>query len=290
MTKKIGLIVCLILLLNFNWVWAMPIIEISSEKDSYTIGDEVTLFLDIFNPSESEETYFLTESIYCVGESSPFPTIFSVSVPGRSTMSLINTPLRVTETTPPCTFVYELGLIESGVSVALESFEIEVIGTLRTFDYFDVRSCKDEICSKISRVFELLDSRIYLKSFKTEGVDLIGTLTLPDTSTQTLTFTNNIAEIPITQTGTYSAEITASKEGYQDYTSYIEFKVVDEISEVIDLTHICNPPDGDCRQDETYQNCPQDCDQKPSNILTTIHNWINDIETLPNLFNIIGGY
>ena len=87
---------------------------------------------------------------------------------------------------------------------------------------------------------------------------MFGKLNLPDGSSRDLEFKDNIAKIKLKKLGKYSAEITAKKQGYQDYTFYVEFDVVEKLPQIVDLSGICNL-NGVCDDGENYQNCPQDC-------------------------------
>jgi len=263
----------------------MASLEISELNDYYFTGDVVEITYTYTNDFTERKGFIIIEDLpmhytdYVEGINMPFWKYIELE-PGES-ITETSQSFTVSPDLLSGTYYYNITVFSSNgeiVDTAILNFNI--FNDILVFEYFEVYTCEDYECDEIKSLF-LLSDTVYIQAYNIELADLTAILTLPDTSTQALTFTDNIAELQLTQTGTYSAEIMASKEGYQDYTSYIEFEVVDEISEVIDLTHICNPPDDYCGEDETYQNCPQDCNYLfEDELLDEIDDWIEDINIL----------
>ena len=103
------------------------------------------------------------------------------------------------------------------------------------------------------------DEDIQLNYFSEINAPTIkATLTLPDNSQQEISLPTSITA---SQTGTYSLEAIASKEGYKTITKSIEFVVL-EHEPNIPFAGECNA-NGSCDFGETEQNCPQDCSKEP---------------------------
>ncbi|MBU0506851.1 hypothetical protein KJ708_12750 [bacterium] len=84
-------------------------------------------------------------------------------------------------------------------------------------------SCKTPSCSQKSKTF-ILRENIYLDySSSIKDLSQTATLTYPDETTRSLTLPTSIKA---TQTGTYTLEVTASKESYKTTTQTTEFAVI----------------------------------------------------------------
>jgi hypothetical protein len=131
--------------------------------------------------------------------------------------------------------------------------QVEVSGTLKDME-IEIHTCKDRGCKERSKIF-IQSENIYL-SYKSqpENVILEASLEYPDKSLEKI-------QLPISirpsQIGTYTLEISASRNGYQDLVKSTNFAVIDAIPEIKSIS-ICEI-DGICQGKETNQNCPQDC-------------------------------
>ncbi|MFC1697130.1 hypothetical protein ACFL1H_02260 [Nanoarchaeota archaeon] len=119
---------------------------------------------------------------------------------------------------------------------------------------FNLKLCKDKSCSDRSKIF-LLNDMIYLdytSSILTPAITT--TLIYPDGKIKKISFAHSIeAE----QMGTYTIEITASKEGFKNIKLVEQFAVIEKEPEIRDAS-VCNG-NGICDSGENSQNCPQDC-------------------------------
>ncbi len=193
--------------------------------DSYTIGDSALLSIKIENTSMGQRGITLEEALY-QPDIPAFPKISQVIVPPDGTIVLpASWELEVYETTPPGRYSYSVKVIENGETIALDSFEFFVYGTLDTFDYIRLRLCYDAQCNEKGDLFTPGDSPIYLKAYSPEEAEFTGLLNMPDGSIRDLIFTGDKAQISFNAIGTYTAAVTASKEDYESYATTIEFRV-----------------------------------------------------------------
>ncbi|MAG20411.1 hypothetical protein CL618_03190 [archaeon] len=101
-------------------------------------------------------------------------------------------------------------------------------------------------------------------SLNTENPLIKATLTLPDKSTQQLTLP---IMIKADQIGTYSLEVTASKQGYKTQTVKEQFAVIEKPAKIRSIS-VCNV-DEICSEGENVKNCPQDCKAKREKVRLT---------------------
>jgi len=90
-------------------------------------------------------------------------------------------------------------------------------------------------------------------------------LIYPDGETEEI---NLPSTITASQIGTYTLEITASKEGYKTITKTEQFGVIEKAVQIKDAS-VCEV-DGVCEGDETYKNCPQDCGQETAKLVDKV--------------------
>ena len=102
-----------------------------------------------------------------------------------------------------------------------EYFNIE---TKPSFD-LNILTCKDVDCNETTKVFVKGESIYINYDSEISTLLIITTLTYPDGTSQQLTIPTSIkAE----QVGTYSLEVSASKQGYRTMTESIQFGVIEE--------------------------------------------------------------
>jgi hypothetical protein len=97
--------------------------------------------------------------------------------------------------------------------------------------------CGDAECTDIRTIYEIDDSPVYIRAFKTEGLSLQGQILLPDSTIKELDFKNQFTTIRLSQTGQYFGSLTATKQGIpHSFQQNFEFTVVDKLPEIIDLS------------------------------------------------------
>jgi len=114
--------------------------------------------------------------------------------------------------------------------------------------------CKDKECIKKSRVYKT--GEILFLDYKTKVADIKSkaNITMPDNSIQQIDLPNNIV---LDQVGIYKIIVNSKANNYKDNMQSFEVTVLEgEIK--VNNKRICNA-DGICSNQETAQNCPQDC-------------------------------
>lgn len=99
-----------------------------------------------------------------------------------------------------------------------------VLATNPSFN-FNVRVCKDSNCSNHANIF-VAGSKIYLRDYSNLlGININSVLTLPNGKRENLNFP---ADIIANQIGTYSLNVTASKQDYKTISQIVQFGVISE--------------------------------------------------------------
>lgn len=117
----------------------------------------------------------------------------------------------------------------------LEPYNLEFKKTFRVNNLLELSItpliCKDASCAEKAKIF-LRGEKIYINYISSvENSAVKGVLTLPDMSTQQLVLPTSIAADKI---GTYTLEITATKEGYKNVSVTEQFAVIDQNANVKD--------------------------------------------------------
>lgn len=134
---------------------------------------------------------------------------------------------------------------------------------------FDLETCKDSSCSEKSVVF-LKNENMYLSyESSIDNPSINALLTYPDGKKEQIDIPSSIKA---GQIGTYTIEVTASKEGYITAIDKVQFGVIEKHTEVRPVS-VCNA-DGVCDSRENPQNCPQDCSKKEISSLNFNQLWI----------------
>ena len=121
-----------------------------------------------------------------------------------------------------------------------------------SFD-FEILLCKDESCAQRSKKL-IIGEEIYLDYDSDVSYPLISAvLVYPDLSIDKITLPTSIRA---SQIGTYTLEVTASKEGYKTITKTEQFAVIEK-APVIKSVSRCNA-NNICEDNENHQTCPQD--------------------------------
>lgn len=231
-------------------------LDVEINGNTFKPGDEVQLKIRIKNDYPEVKTFLIIDYISSEDYAEMAQVREIVLSPKES--RVIERNFIVSKNLPSGPYKYLVSVSLDDEVIDNKTISFTITGTLKRFKNIYYKTCLDPNCTKPKITFELSNSPIYLKVFETEGAILTGALTLPDSSTSSLKFSDGLAKIKLKQTGKYSAEITAKKQGYQDYTFYVEFDVVEKLPQIVDLSGICNL-NGVCDNGENYQNCPQDC-------------------------------
>jgi len=98
--------------------------------------------------------------------------------------------------------------------------------------YIDINLCKDEECSKKTKVF-LKDEELFIQSLSdVENPEKIITIIKPSG------FNVNSEKLVLDEVGQYSILVTALKQGYKDYSEKIDFVVIEESPSINEKTFV----------------------------------------------------
>jgi len=251
----IVIIVILILIFTISSVYAELFLEVN--QNAFTPGETISVRGYVKNNGSSQEVFDVSEHFFS-DKFAESPLFHNVTLEVNE-MYFIRQDITVPKTLPSGKYHYAVtSVAEDGSISEQKRVDFTISGTLKTFDNLSLQTFSNSACTIPKSVFLRSAGRIYLKAFDTENAYLTGKVTLPKASTVKIYFSNNIAQIAITQLGNYAIDIIASRAGYQDYAKNLEFEVVNSLHIYENRTNLCNV-NGICDQGENIQNCPQDC-------------------------------
>ena len=224
-------------------------------KQSFVKGETISFDYTFISTEDINVTF--VPYIKCLGGgiSTPFLQSKSISLSKNVPLTDSYELIQVTEDLDSQMCVAHLGMISPSKEVFEQTFYIETL----PYFLFDILTCEDPSCAEESKVF-VKGKDIHLDyNSDVEALLIEAILTYPDLTTKQITLPTSIkAE----QIGTYTLEVTASKEGYKTITKKEQFGVIEKHAE-IPFESDCNK-DGVCTGEENPQNCPQDCSQTAS--------------------------
>jgi hypothetical protein len=142
------------------------------------------------------------------------------------------------------------------LSPAQQTFTKNFLITANPSFSIELRTCKDPACINRSKVFIQEDS-VYLDySSSVANPSISATLAYPDGTSGQVSLPGSIKA---TQTGTYTLDVTASKQGYNSQSVKEQFGAIQGEAD-IQSASMCNS-NGRCDSGENGQNCPQDCEK-----------------------------
>jgi hypothetical protein len=239
----------LIFLLIFSA--SVEALEIDLElKNSYSVGERVLFNYTIL--SDTDQQIIFTPYIFCSNAPLALVEEEKINLVADELHTGTYAIFTVTEEIEPQTCTAYVQILSPVQMTEQKNFTID---TSPSFS-LQLDSCKKQFCTEKSKVF-VRGEDIYLDySSDVDNPSITATLTYPDGTTRTLTLpTSTRAE----QIGTYTLEVTASKQGYKDAETRTQFAVIEQEAG-IPYVSVCNL-NGVCDNDENYQNCPQDCEK-----------------------------
>ncbi len=188
-------------------------------KESFGLGEKISFDYTIVSETSQEIEYIV--SVDC--PNAPLPLLDLKTASLEPNIPLTNNYVymdAVNERIEPQTCKAIVGILNPEISEE-KSFSI----TTNPGFEFNILTCKDAECTEQEKVF-VLNENIYLDYISEVSNPLItAILTYPDSSTNQFVFPTSIkAE----QTGIYTLEVTASKQGYKTITKKIKFGVIEE--------------------------------------------------------------
>ena len=224
-------------------------VEITT-KQSFELGEQISFNYTI--TSDSEESVMFVSYVSCPNGPGDMPEQLTVFVSKEQPYTGKRLFLSVDESfeTQTCRAIVS---ITSPVEKDYTQ-DFNVIGVPR-FD-FTIQTCKDSECAQNTNTFFIGDI-IYVIANSEKTPNITAIITKPDGYSQNLAFSNGYANFMPQSTGTYTINIVAELTGYKTEKIELQLTVSDSIPVITD-TSVCN---GDfiCDENETPQNCPQDC-------------------------------
>ena len=240
-----------IFLLNINLCLSQtnPDIDIKiNVNDTFQINDTLNFTYTLTSNQDAEITY--TPYISCQMAPQPFLEEKEISMKANEPYQGKYSSITVDDNLEPqiCTAFIQ---ISSPIEKKIEKeFKIETSPSFQ----FNLQYCKDESCAEKTKVF-ILNDDIYLSyTSEVEDLGITAKLIYPDKTEKQIALPT---AIKAEQIGNYEIEIIAEKDGYKTITKKDMFGIIGEQVEIKSAS-ICNA-DGICSNQETAQNCPQDC-------------------------------
>ena len=235
MHKIIYLAILMLLVLLQSISVGAILVEISKVNGTYYPGDYVKLETKIFNGLEENKTYILEEIVF-EAESTPniFPVVTLLELGPMEGISVTQSSFFITADMSPGDYIYSVRILEEGKDIKTAGTSFKINGTMKRFKDISILLCNDLTCSLDELTFTRSE-RIFLRVTGKEDAMLQAEIIYPDKMKKTLLFSNGTAEIPSKQIGKYRAIIIASKEGYEDYMTELEFHVIEKDVMVGDL-------------------------------------------------------
>ncbi len=109
----------------------------------------------------------------------------------------------------------------------IETMDVEI--TAEPIFSFSLLTCKDFSCIEKSKVFVQGDTAYFDYSSSVANPSITATLTSPDSSQQQVSFPMSMG---LTEIGTYTLTVAATKEGYKDNSASVMFGVIEKEVEI----------------------------------------------------------
>jgi len=200
-------------------------LSLATAQHVYKLGDTILVTADLYNDFDTEVNTVLECRL--TGHTRRFPDrLVSCRVtlgPGEL-KTVILYKIYVTEGFPSDEYTAVARLILENTVYEEQEVTFLVEDTLKQMD-FEIHLCKDRECEHESKVFIRSDTIYMSYESSIEGIQVAGTVSLPDGSTEHVVLPT---ELRVTQIGSYVLLVTASKEGYTHDTKKINFAVIEK--------------------------------------------------------------
>ncbi len=226
------------------------IVSFLIENEVYNPGDKVLLKTLIKNEDDINSRLYLEYNLFSLEEDYISELeLQKISIESSSEKE-VNFSMDVIETMPSGDFKAIVRLLNGKVELDKKEIQFKIENTLKEAEII-LRSCEDKDCINENAVFRKNET-IFLEMDNPDLINLNASLTFPNGSSNQITLPY---EFRTNEEGVYSLLLSGTKEGYEDASEELIFGV----KEVrILLTQTCNSNDV-CEENETGQNCPQDC-------------------------------
>ncbi|MCK4589763.1 MAG: hypothetical protein KAT77_04920 [Nanoarchaeota archaeon] len=226
--KKIIFII-LFLLIFINVVKAEELLTLNTAQPVYVPGDTILISTEVYNNNSYQIQAILESLMSNQGGTYPLGIIpHSLTLDPYEKEELVLYNILVDENFISDLYRVSASLVINNERVATRSINFSITETLKEIEV-DIKTCKDLACTEKSKIF-IKNEKIYLDYYSKVPEPIItATLTLPDETTQQLTLPTSIET---GQIGTYTLDITASKEGYKTLSKKEQFAVIEQEAQI----------------------------------------------------------
>jgi len=222
--KKTIIIVLLVLNILITQYASAHVFRITSNKTTYTPEDEIIIKLEVKNTQTFKNKFDVYMRI--TEENSRSPPLFKyypiTLLPDESTNITYRT--NVSEYMVNGNYTVHAYILEDGFITYEDTKRFSITGLPEIMDVEILLSNKSDF-SILKDVF-LTTQRIYIGyRASTGGINVRCTLTHPDNSSEDIIIPCSII---CNQTGLYSLDITAEKQGYRNITKTMQFAVIEK--------------------------------------------------------------
>ena len=202
-------IICiLIYILYLNLVSAVISIDINIPS-SFTTGEIISFRYTLI--SDTNQKIVFTPYSFCQNTPVSFLQQNTISLIAGQPYTNTYTDITITEDIEPQTCTAYVQIISPIPQIASKNFSIV---TNPSFD-FSIKTCKDSACIQKSKIF-IKNENIYLNyDSSVAQPSITAKLTYPDKSQKSI---NLPTTIKAEQIGTYTLDVTATKQGYKEMT------------------------------------------------------------------------
>lgn len=229
------------------------IILVDSEKNSYSPGDKILIKAKVKNEEDSSSEFYFEYDIFSHENNYDSELVLQKISLNSDEEKEFNFSMDVSETMPSGNYKAIVRLLKKNIEEELDKKDVSfnVNGTLKTMDPV-LMSCEDKDCENEAKVFGENET-IFLDYENSVEANVNALLIYPNGTESAIDLPYNFSS---NNKGDYRLIINVSKEGYQDSKDEIIFGITEDAN--INLEETCNL-NKICDNNETIQNCPQDC-------------------------------
>lgn len=226
------------------------IISAISEKEIYSPENKILLKTSVKNNEDFNSSLYLEYNLYSLEEDYVSELeLQKISIKANSEKEF-NFSMDAVETMPSGNYKAIVRLLNKNNELDKKEIQFKVENTTKEGEIL-LQSCKDENCISETKMFNKNET-VYLYVNNPDSMDLTASLTFPGGNTNQIVLPYQFL---LVDEGVYGLLVTGIKPGYENIEEELIFGVKDI---KINLIETCDS-DNICEDNETRQNCPQDC-------------------------------
>lgn len=237
---------------------ALPIktVFLSVDKNIYKANEDVWVTYVVMNSSNVKKNWRVVYNFSSEDKEVALVGQEELITVEKGEEGRVSFSTKVDENFSPGYYMVTVNLFENDEKINSKTEMIKIEGTKRKINA-NIMVCSDKNCNEEKYVY-LLDEPIFINyDSETEGLEVVGKIKDTDNNWSDLNFIQNVAEISIDKIGSYEINLVLTKNDYQEKIINKGFSVIETLP-VIKNESKCLA-DGKCENEETKQNCPQDC-------------------------------